>query len=187
MRKHILNKALKILLLTDGLIRLAGAMLAPIYALFVHEIGGDILDAGLAGAVFALAAGVTVLLSGKVSDEVHECKNIVVIGYCVMGIAFFCLLFVDSIWGLFAVQVMTGLGEALYVPAYDALYSRHLEAHKEAEEWGAWESMSYFTTALGAVVGGFIAQVYGFDPIFVLMAMLSIVSAWFLYRFPTRL
>ena len=50
------NRALRILLSTNGMILLAGAMLGPIYALFVDKIGGDLMDASIAGGIFALVA-----------------------------------------------------------------------------------------------------------------------------------
>ena len=54
------------------MILLAGAMLGPIYALFVEEIGGNLLDASFAGGMFALAAGITTFISGKYSDKIKE-------------------------------------------------------------------------------------------------------------------
>ena len=56
--KNFFNKQIKTLLLTDGIIILACAMLGPIYALFVQEIGGDLLDAAYAFAVYAFVAGI---------------------------------------------------------------------------------------------------------------------------------
>jgi hypothetical protein len=53
MRLLFFGKVLNILLVTNGMILLAGAMLGPIYALLVEEVGGDLLDASLAG-VFRL-------------------------------------------------------------------------------------------------------------------------------------
>lgn len=47
-----MKKQIKILLFTDGLVLVAAAMLAPIYAIFVEKIGGDLLDASLAGAIY---------------------------------------------------------------------------------------------------------------------------------------
>src|SRR3990167_9638291 len=72
--KFIFKKPLHILLLTNGMILLAAAMLGPIYALFVEKVGGDLLDASLAGSVFAFIAGTTVLLSGKYAVKFKEKK-----------------------------------------------------------------------------------------------------------------
>ena len=76
MKKQICNKSLRILLITNGIVLIAGAMLGPIYALFVEKIGGSLLDASLTGGFFALAAGITTLLAGKFADK-HKDELIV--------------------------------------------------------------------------------------------------------------
>jgi len=43
-----LNRGLRILLVTNAMILLAGAMLGPIYAIFVEKVGGNLLDASIA-------------------------------------------------------------------------------------------------------------------------------------------
>jgi len=185
--KFFLNPALRILLFTNSLILLAGAMLGPIYALFVEEIGGSILDAGYAGAIFALVAGITVLIIGRFSDKVKESELIVVAGYLIMGVGFFLYTCVSSILFLLIVQAIVGFGQAVYSPAFDALYSKHLDRKKAAQEWGAWEAMLYFTSAIGALIGGFIAWRFGFDALFVIMGLLSISSAFIIYLLPRKL
>lgn len=85
----LLNRALRILLTTNASILMAGAMLGPIYALFVERIGGDLMDASMAGGIFALAAGLTTLVSGRYSDSIKEKELVVIVGYIIMGIGFF--------------------------------------------------------------------------------------------------
>lgn len=186
MKKMILNKPLRVLLITNSLVLLAGGMIGPIYALFVEDIGGNLLDASFAGGIFALAAGITTFISGKYADHNKHKEKIVVFGYVVMGAGFMLYTLVNSIWMLFAVQVIIGFGEAIYLPAFDAVYSAHLDHHKEGQQWGAWESMYYFSTAIGAAVGGYIVVYSGFNMMFVLMALLCLGSALYIYRLPKR-
>ena len=181
MRRYLFNKALRILLVTNGLILIAGAMLGPIYALFVTKIGGDLLDASIAGALFALTAGLVTILSGKLSDKVRHSELVMILGYLLMGTGFFLYQFVDSVMFLFGIQILIGLGEAIYSPAFDKLYSTHLDDNKEGTEWGAWGGMNYFTTAFGAFAGGLIVTKFGFNAIFIIMAALSYISASYLY------
>lgn len=183
-RHKFLNRALRILLITNSLILVAGAMLGPIVALFVEQIGGDILDAGYAGAAFALAAGITVVISGKYSDRVKHTEHIVVIGYLLVAIGYTLYVFVNSIWLLLLVQLIIGFGEAIYAPAFDSLYSKHLTSHKEGTQWGIWESMNYFSIAGGALIGGIIAHYLGFNVLFLVMAVLSLLSALYIYFLP---
>jgi MFS family permease len=181
LKKQIFNKALKILLLTNGLILVAGAMLGPIYALFVEQIGGDLLDASVAGGLFALSAGIVSLLFGRLSDEIRHSELVMILGYGLIGLGFLLYLFVDSVLFLFAVQVLIGIGEAIYSPSFDKLYSLHLDDGKGGTEWGAWESMNYFTAAFGALAGGLIVTRFGFNAIFIIMAALCYISASYLY------
>jgi len=184
---HIFSsKAIRILLSTNALIRIAGFMLGPIYALFVGKIGGDLLDASLTMGVFALAAGITSLIMGKLSDKVKENELIVVFGYGLMGVGYFLYLFVDSILFLFAVQVIIGFAEAAYAPAFDSLYSKHLSRGHAGREWGAWEAMNYFTWAGGAVLGGFIVSLFGFSALFITMALSCFVGASYIYYLPRK-
>ena len=180
------NKAIKILLVTNGLILIAGAMLGPIYALFVEKIGGSLLDASAAFGVFALAAGITTLISARYSDKLKENELILVWGYAIMGLGFFGYTLVNSVWELLVVQVIIGLGEAIYVPAFDAVYSKHLDGKRCGREWGAWEATNYFTTALGAVSGGLLVTNLGFSAMFAIMGSLCFASAIYIFRLPRK-
>lgn len=186
MHRLFFNKPLRVLLFTNALILLAGAMLGPIYALFVERIGGNLLDASFAGALFAGAAGITTFVSGKYSDKIKENELIIVLGYAIIGIGFMLYTSVNSIIFLFVVQVIIGLGEAVYSPAFDAVYSKHLSKHRLGKQWGTWESMNYFTTAIGALIGGIVVTKFGFNTLFVLMAMLCFGSAVYIYILPRR-
>lgn len=185
--KRLFNKALRILLITNGLVLIAGAMLGPIYALFVKQIGGDLFDASITGGVFALAAGITTLIAGRYADKIDHDELIVALGYVFMGFGFILYLFVNSIWFLFGIQLLTGFAEAIYSPAFDALYSRHLNVKKAGRQWGAWESMNYFTFAIGAALGGVVASNFGFNAIFIIMAGLCFASATYIYFLPRKI
>jgi len=180
------DKAIPIIIATDSIVMLASAMLAPIYALFVKDIGGSLLDASIVGAVFALAAGFTSLISGKLTDKIKEKEYIVVVGYLCIGIGFVMLTFAQSIWFLFVVQLFTGFGNALYGPAFDTLFSQHTNKHRAGTQWGAWWSMSYFTIAIGALAGGLIATWFGFATLFIIMALLCFGSAIYIFFLPKK-
>ena len=181
MTKLFFNKPLRILLITNSLILISMAMLGPIYALFVEKIGGNLLDASLTGGIFALAAGITTLLAGKYADKLKRQRAMLANGYLIMGIGFLLYMFVNSIQTLFAVQILVGFAEAFYSPAFDSLYTKHTTKTKVGREWGAWESVNYFSLAIGAAAGGFIAFRFGFNPLFITMACLCFLSAIYLY------
>lgn len=187
MKRFLFNRALRILLITNGLVLLAGAMLGPIYALFVENLGGNLLDASLTGGFFALAAGITTLLAGKFADKNKRAELIVAFGYGVMGLGFLLYIFVNSIWFLFGIQILIGFAEAFYSPAFDALYSKHITEKKAGREWGTWESMNYFSIAVGSVIGGLVATIFGFNAIFIVMSALCFISAIYIFHLYKRI
>lgn len=187
MKKLFFNKALRILLITNGLILVAGAMFGPIYALFVENIGGNLMDASLTGGIFALVAGITTLFAGKYADKIKEPKKIVALGYFLISIGFFLYLTVNSLYYLFALQILIGFGEAIYSPAFDKLFSRHLTKKKAGREWGTWESFHYFSLFIGAIVGGILATFLGFNALFIAMGIMAFVSAIYVLILPKRI
>lgn len=175
------------MLLTNAMILIASAMLGPIYALFVEKVGGDLMDASIAGGIFALVAGLTTLISGKYSDKVKENELIIVLGYLIMGTGFLLYFWANSVIFLFVVQAIIGLGEAIYSPAFDAVYSKHLDGQRFGVQWGAWESMNYFMTAIGAVVGGGLVTLFGFQTLFIIMATLCFGSALYIFSLKRKI
>jgi len=185
--KLFFNRALKILLITNALIMVAAAMLGPIYALFVEEIGGNLLNASMAGGILAITGGITTLISGKYADKIKREEKIVGISYVLLAIGFILYTQVNSIYSLFAIQALIGFSGALYSPAFDKLYSKHITQKKAGREWGTWESMSYFTAAIGAPIGGLIVSNYGFNPLFVIMSSLCLISGIYILLLPKRI
>ncbi len=178
---HFLNRGLRILLLTNSFVLMAGAMLAPIYALFVEKIGGDLLSASITSAIFALTAGVTSLFIGKYADKKGKDVPLLVGGYAVMAVGFIAMMFANSIWDLFIIQALIGFGEATYSPAFDAVYTRHMSKRKAGLAWGSWEASYYFSSTCGALLGGIIVTAFGFNMIFIIMASMCLVSGTYIY------
>jgi MFS family permease len=180
------KRQIRILLLTDGLAMVAAAMLAPIYAIFVERIGGDLLDASLTVGIFAFFAALTSFFAGKYADRIEENELILVLGYGLMGIGFFLYLFINTVWQLFLIQALIGIAGAVASPAFDVLYTKHLREEKAGRTWGSWEALNYLTTAFGAVIGGLIVANFGFNVAFIFMTLLCFVSAIYIYILPRK-
>ncbi|MFC1697912.1 MFS transporter [Nanoarchaeota archaeon] len=171
-----MRPALKILLIASSLAMLAGGLFGPIYAVFVEQIGGDLLTAGGAYAAFSIAAGLLIFLISRWEDHVKHKEILVIIGYALGCIGFIGYLLVQEPWHLFIVQIIFGLGEAIGVPAFDGLYSKNLDHGKFVSEWGLWETMAYIIGGISALIGGYIANIYGFKSLFIIMLIISIIG-----------
>jgi len=183
-KNYIPNRALGILVGTNSLVVIAASMLAPIYAMYIERIGGNLLEAGITGGIYFLAAGVTTLIAGRYADIIKENELILVWGYILTGVGFMLYMWIGSILALLAVQVLIGFADALLSPAFDAIYSKHLDGGREGREWSFYGGVTYFSTAAGAMIGGFIAMEFGFEILFTIMAVLCWVSAIYIYFIP---
>ncbi len=108
-----MQKALKILLLASGLSILAGGLFGPIYAVFVEQIGGDLLTAGTAYSVFAISAGVLIFFISRWEDHVKYKEQFVVVGYALGCFGFLGYLLIQDLLDLFAVQAIFGIATAI--------------------------------------------------------------------------
>jgi MFS family permease len=181
------NKSLLILLSSNGLVLLSSALIGPIYAFLVEDIGGSILDAGFSFSAFAIAAAIITLISGKLSDRIKEEEYILMTGYFIMGLGFFSLVFVNSIFALALSQVVIGIGEALYSAPFDGIFSKHLDKGSFGSEWGMWEAMNYITLAIGAISGSFLVTNFGFNFLFITMSLLCLFAMIIILLSPREL
>jgi MFS family permease len=175
-----------ILLITNGMIMASGSIFAPVYALFVQQIGGDPLDAGLTYAAYAVSGGIVTLIMGRLTDKLKEKELVMIAGYLIIAAGYFGYAFVNSLETMLIVQCVVGLGEAIYLPSFDGLYSDSFQKEKLASGWSTWEGMNRFVTAAGAVIGGLIISLSGFDLAFKIMGGVVLLSAVLLLALPRK-
>lgn len=181
-----MNKAIRILVFTNSFVLLAAAMLGPIYAIFVEDIGGGILEASWAIGLYSLMTALALFVFGKYEDRMKQQELAVATGYLILAAGYFGYLAVHSIWSLFFVQIILGIGMALYSPAFDALYSHHITEKRAASQWGIWELMANLISSGGAILGGLLANFFGFSVLFLTMGTLCLASAVFIWMLPRR-
>ena len=170
-----MKKRLKLLLLLDTFFIVAAGLLGPVYAIYIEQIGGNILDIGYAWAIFSIFAGVLTLVMGKI-EEKHNKRKMAILGYMIKIPCFLAYIFIAHPYQLFIIQMILGIATAIGTPAYDALFSRALNKGKEAFEWGMWEFSYNISNAAAALMGSFIVFYFGFDSLFVLMAILAAIG-----------
>lgn len=157
-------------------INLSAGLLGPIYAVFVEEIGGNLVTAGSAAAIFSIVSGILIYILGKVEDKIKHQENILIFGRILTFVGLVGYIFVKSPIYLFGVEIILGIATALSSPAFDSLYSKNLQKGKFASQWGAWESMCAITTGIAAIIGGVIAYKFGFKVLFVIMSIIALFS-----------
>ena len=171
-----MHKQLKLFLTANSFFIVALGMFGPIYAIFVQEIGGDILAAGSAWAIFMLVSGIGIFFMGKFVDKIQREKPVLMLGYAITSLGFLGYYFVSNVYHLFAVQVLLGLSYVMINPAGNSFYTKYLEKGKFAFQWSVWEG-SYFTlTGIAAIIGAFLVKIFNFKILFLVMFVISLIG-----------
>jgi len=175
-----LSARARLLLKISFLVTFAEAMLVPIYAAFTEKIGGSILDAGIAFAVFSMATGGAVVLIGTRSWFQHHIKTFLMLGFVMSAACDVSYIFVSNKWELFGAQVVAGFATGLIEPTWDALFTDDIE-HSSAKHWSIWAGGTHLVTGAAALLGGIIVAASSFRTLFLTMAAidaLALVIAW---------
>ena len=171
-----MHKQLKLFLVADGIYALAFGMLGPIYAVFVQKIGGDILEAGAAWAIFMIVSGIGMLFMGKLQDKLSKDKHVLVAGYVLRSLGLLGYYFVSNVPQMFILQVFLGLSVVVISPATYSFYANYVDRKKLAFQWIAWESTWFILQGIAALIGSFLASLYGFKTLFLVMFIISLFS-----------
>jgi len=173
-----MKRAIAILLWADMWATFAASMIGPIYAIFIGQIGGDLLDASWAYFSFMITGGLGMYLISKWEDRVKHKEKLLFLGYALGSLGLLSYVFVDSKATLIITQIILGISEAIIVPAWDAFYVHYLNRSHEGSEWTNWTSSRYVATAISVLIGGYIAATMGFKALFIVMFLLSLMAGF---------
>ena len=174
------SRQARLLLGISFLTTFAESMLVPIYAAFTEKVGGSILDAGIAFAVFSMATGGAVALLGTRSWFQHHIRGFLMLGFVTSAACDISYIFVSNKWELFGAQIVAGLATGLIEPTWDALFTDDIE-HSSAKHWSIWAGGTHLTTGVAALLGGLIVVKGSFTILFATMAgidALALLVAW---------
>lgn len=177
----------KLFLVMFSFISIAIGMFGPIYAIYVEEIGGDILAAGTSWAIFMIVSGIGIMIMGKIQDKMKREKPIIIFGSVLTSLAYLGYFFVSNVAQLFLVQALLGLSTVIKTPAYDSFYTRYLEQGKFASQWAAWESLWYISAGFAAIMGAFLAKIFSFKALFLAMFFLSLIGLAFVTKLEDKI
>ena len=175
-----LSARARLLLKISFMVTFAEAMLVPIYAAFAEKVGGSILDAGIAFAVFSMATGGAVALIGTRSWFQHHIRTFLMLGFVISAACDVSYIFVSNKWELFGAQVVAGFATGLIEPTWDSLFTDDIE-HSSAKHWSIWAGGTHLTTGAAAILGGLIVVKGSFTILFATMAgidALALLVAW---------
>ena len=160
----------------------AFGLLSPVFAIFVtgQIEGGTATVVGFAMAVYFIAKSLVQIPVGRFIDKRSGEKDdfwVLILGYVILTSVPFLYLLARSPAHVYFLQSLLGVADALAVPAYLAIFSRHLDREHEGTEWSIRSVFTGGAAAIAGAAGGIIVDSFGFSVLFISAGVISALSA----------
>lgn len=176
------NKVIKILVFSDLVLFFGWGLIAPILAVFVVQNikGGDVKVAGIAIGIYWLVKSVVQIPIAYYLDKNHGEKDdyyALVLGITLASFIPIGFIFVSLPWHMYVLQGFYALTMAMVIPSWCGIFTRHIKKGKEAFSWSLDSSALGIGTGIAGILGGIIAKIFGFIPLFVGVSVFGITAA----------
>lgn len=149
------------------------------------SLGLNETQVGLTASSFLLIYTLTALPMGLWADRGSRTK-LIAFGVILWSLATWYTAIAQTFAQLFIGRALLGIGEASYVPAGLALLGAYFAPERRARVMSGWGAGTLVGTALGFLVGGFIAQHFGWRWAFVFCGPPGLILGWLAWRAPDR-
>ncbi len=169
----------------DIVINSAWGLLGPVFAIFLLEkvaIGNVAQGAKIAGFAtlfYWLTKSIVQMPIGNYLDKNHgEIDDFwfFIIGTIITGLVPFGFLFSYLPWHIYGLQVIHAVGMSMVIPSSYAIFIRHVDKGREAYESGLDNTLLGIGAGITGAIGGIMAGYIGFQMIFILTGIFTLVS-----------
>lgn len=177
-----INHAIKVLITSDFAINAGFSLFAPVFAIYVT---GQIADGsaqvvGFAAAIAQIVKSVLQMPIARYLDrhqgEMDDFYSMVIGTFLIASVPFM-YLFASSAMHIYGIQVFYGIGAAMAVPPWYAIFTRHIDKLQENVEWSI-ESVAIGISGAGAAaLGGVLVERTGFEIVFILGGLFAFLGA----------
>ncbi len=177
-----ISHVIRTLVLSDFLFNSGFSFFAPIFAIFVTKQiqGGSVEVVGFAAAITQIfKVGLQIPVARFLDKNHGEYDDFysLVIGSLISSAVPFLYIFASTAMHVYIIQAIYGIGLAMAVPPWFAIFTRHIDKMQENIEW-SFESVSIgISGASAAAIGGIIAHKAGFATVFLVGGILSLFGA----------
>ena len=144
--------------------------------LLLAGAGFSIAEIGIVAAVYPAVWGLGQLITGRLADLWPK-KGLLVWGMLLQGLCLFLMIFADSFYQYILLCTGLGAGTALVYPTFLAAIADYSTPSQRAESIGVfrlWRDLGY---AIGALLTGILADLFGILFSIAAIALLTVISA----------
>lgn len=171
-----MHRNIKLLLFSSILIHSGINLLSPVYAIYIKDIGGTLLDTGVSIGIYSILKGIFYFIFNNISEDKISRKFMISGGYFIMFIGYCGYLFASIPVHVFIIQGVLSLGETLITPSWSAVIAASLTEGRERHIYAHFYGYRSFAEGGAAILGGLFAMKFGFNSVFITMCIMSFLS-----------
>jgi len=180
------NRVIKYLILSDLIFWSGWGLLSPIFAVFIVKNieGGNLSVVGLASGIYwilksLLRIPIGIFLDSRKGEE--DDFWFLFFGLILSALVPFGYLMAKYPFHIYLLQILQAFGMAMALSGWTAIFTRHIDQGKEATEWGLDATFVGLGIGISGILGGMIAQIFGFKTVFILVGILGLLAAVLLF------
>jgi MFS family permease len=170
------NKTLSAITQAGLVNNLNDGMIWGLLPIVLLSLNYDSQNIGIITAIYPTVWGFGQLITGKMSD-VYSKKKMLFWGMLLQGIAILFIPLAEEFYQLAAISAFLGLGTALVYPTFLSAIAKATTPTQRAESIGTfrlWRDLGY---AIGAIISGITADLFGVNYAIILIGIITIASS----------
>ena len=183
------NQVVKTLVLSDLVLMAGWGFISPIFSVFIINkvAGATLATVGITTALYWLIRSLIQLPIANFLDKNDGEKDdfyALVFALILAGISAFGYIVVKTVPELYFFQIVQAIAFGIYTPAWSGIFSRHLDERRRSFDYSLDSTAIGVSSGIAGLLGGVIAQYFGFAAIFILGGALSLIAAFAVITFP---
>jgi MFS family permease len=159
-------------------------MIWGLLPILLLSISYDSKDIGIIAAIYPAVWGIGQLFTGKMAD-LYSKKKMLFWGMLLQGVAIISIPYFEHFYQLAIIAAFLGLGTALVYPTFLSAIADATHPNQRAESIGVfrlWRDLGY---AIGAIISGIIADLFGIQYAILTIGIITVLSSLVIkFRYP---
>lgn len=180
----MINRVIRLLILSDFSLFFAFGLLAPIFAIFITQNieGGTLRVIGLAASSYWIARVLATVPFSKFMDktdgEIDEFWFTVIGSYMMVFVPLFYIISKQP-WHIYLLGFINGLANSMAVPGWRIIFTNHIDRGHMGYEWSMEDVGVGVAIALSSYIGADLAEKFGFNTVMILIAIIGSIGVSF--------
>lgn len=174
-----INTIVKAFIFAETLLWSAWNIIMPIFSLYIAQLpNGNIEKAASSFSFYLFSRVVFGLASGKYLQGKRNRHKIfiTIVGMSLLSMTYFGLTLATDIKHIYFFYIMAGLALGIATPAKNSLFSTSLRKDKATTTWSILDATVFLSMAFASMIGGMIAERFGFDALFYMAAIITLLA-----------